>query len=179
MLTVEFLTFLLDALHEEARSANGCGDLPAASSPLPASKEAWNEVRQARARSVVDTGGRAEALGQISATPVSRLFHGLYRSEVLYTLKRVTSVTFQRYHCISLDLTEGGAGRHVGGGRRWGQTTDVGQAMAAHFREEDLAASSIRKVVLLERLPAVLVLQLKRFAFDVFYATTTKVGTHS
>jgi hypothetical protein len=39
------------------------------------------------------------------------------------------------------------------------------------------AGGNVKKTVLLEQIPIVLVLQLKRFAYDPFYSTTSKVGS--
>lgn len=169
---MEFLTFLLDALHEELLAA-GEGRLAAAQELLVGQTrldDGWNSVpSRQRGKALVDASGLQEALRSVFASPVSAVFHGVFRSEVHYSQRRVTSVTFQRFHCLSLDIPPSDRAR------RQRSAIDLETALAAFFKEEELPAQRLRKSLLLEHLPRILVLQLKRFAFDPFYGTTAKV----
>ena len=171
---MEFLTFLLDALHEELLSLSQ-GKLAAAQEQLSGGAmqdDGWSAVpSRQKGKAVVDASGQQEALRSVFASPISAVFHGVFRSEVHYTQRRVTSVTFQRFHCLSLDLPPSERGR------KQRSSVPLETALAAFFKEEELPAQKLRKTLLLEHLPRILVLQLKRFAFDTFYGTTTKVGS--
>jgi ubiquitin C-terminal hydrolase len=103
---MEFLTFLLDALHEDLASIGKHRWALAQGHVGVVAQESseWSAVVKSKSKSVVDSNGRTEATRIVYASPVSAIFHGIFRSEVAYTQRRVTSVTFQRFHCISLDV---------------------------------------------------------------------------
>ena len=111
---MELLTFLLDLLHEELLSSGTSHLASSPSTPYPSSsfhshekegvEDSWSEVSRGKVK--VDSSGRKEALKHLNATDISRVFHGLFRSEVKYIDKaNRCSTTFQRFHCLALDLT--------------------------------------------------------------------------
>lgn len=53
---------------------------------------------------VVDKKSKKDAIQQNTSSIISRLFHGILRSEVTYTSKKSSSTTFQRFHFIPLDI---------------------------------------------------------------------------
>ncbi len=61
---------------------------------------------------------------------------GAYRSEVVYKAKKTNSVTFQRFHCLTLDVGTGG----VTG------TISLDTCLATYFAEE-VSQSVSRSVV--------------------------------
>jgi ubiquitin C-terminal hydrolase len=158
---MEFLNFLLDVLHEDLVGESLCLQRK----EVVVEDDGWSEVPIKSKRAVVDDAGRLKSLEQVQATPVRALFDGVFRSEVFYIKKRVQSITFQRFNYIPLQLQ---AGKVRG-------VVDLMQALSANFKEEDLSSQGIKKTTLLEACPRILVLQLIRFAFDVFEGTTSKV----
>jgi ubiquitin C-terminal hydrolase len=111
---MEFFTYLLDRLHEEMLSGQETLEIPfnrddEFSIPsLPAAtveEEEWEEVGRAGAVNHVDQVSRKNAVMLNNSTIISSVFHGTLRSEVKYPNKKATSVSFQRFHCLSLDLT--------------------------------------------------------------------------
>lgn len=134
---VEFLTFFLDALHEDLqlpsssvslssvdvtnermiildRQLSAIGSL--VSQQLRGVSEdeedsGWSRVQTrssagqqlAKLKVVVDDESRRKALLDLaSPSIIRRLFHGLFRCEVVYKAKKTCSVTFQRFHCLTL-----------------------------------------------------------------------------
>lgn len=123
---MEFLTFLLDVLHEEAllhvtselgtetirdldRKEKEIVDENAAED----SEEGWTEVRKCGTGSsakvsgikvVIDEATRLSTTREVASSLVGQLFHGILRSEVVYSRKHMSSVTFQKFHCLTLNV---------------------------------------------------------------------------
>lgn len=109
---MEFLTYLLDRLHEEMLSGQGALEIPfnrddefSIPSLSVAVEEEWEEVGRAGTVNHVDQVSRKNAVALNNSTIISSVFHGTLRSEVKYPNRKATSVSFQRFHCLSLDLT--------------------------------------------------------------------------
>lgn len=79
---MEFLTFLLDGLHEELRQVLVSADRPPLSGTSPetlAQESEWEEVGRGGATTQVDRVSRMNAVLLNSSTVISRLFHGTIR----------------------------------------------------------------------------------------------------
>lgn len=130
---MEFLTFVLDALHEELNCAAAAlltdderSLLTAVIQSLPGyqqiseqlaqatltatgTADEWATVRRSQPPAVkqvtVDAASKAQALRDLFAPSIiPRLCHGLLRSEVVYKTKKMCSITFQKFHCLTLNL---------------------------------------------------------------------------
>jgi ubiquitin C-terminal hydrolase len=105
----------------------------------------------------------------------------VYRSEVLYESKKQSSCTFQSFHCLSVDI-----GHTVASNSSSSESVSLEQCLDALFAVERLyrgrdlgpsttatssskptSAAATMKSTLLDTLPTVLVLHLKRFSFSL------------
>lgn len=158
----EFLTFLLDQLHEEllackplirwrfAQQAGGdrCGggglrDHERRDGDRPGDQE-WMEVGRGQRLSVARTLDMA-------ISPISFLFFGRYRS-VVQRARAKDSITLEPFHCLSLPVEEPAIG-------------NVEDALAALIQPERIDEGRLVKRISVESAPPVLVLQLKRFIY--------------
>lgn len=157
---MEFLTFVLDALHEELNGAASAllttderGLLTALIQSLPAYQQTseqlaqatmtaagatdeWATVRRSQPPAVkqvtVDAASKAQALRDLFAPSIiPRLCHGLLRSEVVYKTKKMCSITFQKFHCLTLNLRAPSPGSGPAHGR-----VTVRDALINYFAEE-------------------------------------------
>mmetsp|Transcript_33198 Transcript_33198/g.48034 ORF Transcript_33198/g.48034 Transcript_33198/m.48034 type:complete len:412 (+) Transcript_33198:284-1519(+) len=170
---MEFLTFLLDSLHEEVGRARGPregdtvviekDDKKPSKEEKEIEGEEWSVVKaRHRGRGLeVDDSSRKAAEDLVASTVISRFFHGTLRSEVQYRARRMCSVTFQRFHCLTLDVRK--------------PRTSVEQCLELYFKEEVVEDHDILKQLRLEHAPQVLVLQLARFSFDAVRGIPLKV----
>jgi hypothetical protein len=129
---MEFFTYLLDRLHEEMLSGQEALEVPfnrddEFSVPCVGAEEEWEEVGRAGAVNHVDQVSRKNAVMLNNSTIISSIFHGTLRSEVKYPNKKATSISFQRFHCLSLDLTLPSPST---------PSLDLQTAMDAYFTEE-------------------------------------------
>eukprot|EP01036_Dinobryon_divergens_P022500 gene22500-30761_t len=187
---MEFLTLLLDTLHEEIVAYTSQTLPPAVPDPLDSQniqdkkdtvqqqqeEEEWNTVSKKKASkvsSVVDDSSRLTAKKLVESSIISRFFHGTLRSEVMYKAKKVNSITFQRFHCLTLDV-QGESGRN---GKKPSGRVSISTCLDMYFREEVLVENEIHKQLQFEHLPAVLVLQLGRFSFD--YSRNIPIKVHT
>lgn len=146
---MEFLTFLLDRLHEELKLGQESLPIPfnrddefVVGSP-PQVEDEWEEVGRGGAINHVDQVSRRNAVMLNNSTIISSIFHGtlrsdlplallclntlLSRSEVKYPNKKASSVSFQRFHCLSLDLSSTSS---------LNTSLNLRDAMEMYFREE-------------------------------------------
>lgn len=157
---MEFLTFVLDALHEELNGAASAllttdersllmaliQSLPAyqqtseqlaqATMTAAGATDEWATVRRSQPPAVkqvtVDAASKAQALRDLFAPSIiPRLCHGLLRSEVVYKTKKMCSITFQKFHCLTLNLRA----PSPGSGPTHGRVT-VRDALVNYFTEE-------------------------------------------
>jgi len=77
------------------------------------SEDGWTEVRKCSTGSgvkmngikvVIDTKTRESTTREVASSLIGLLFHGILRSEVVYSRKHMSSVTFQKFHCITLNV---------------------------------------------------------------------------
>lgn len=54
----------------------------------------------------IDEQSRKSVEEQLHSSIIAVLFHGSLRSEVYYRQKKVTSVTFQKFHCLTLSIQD-------------------------------------------------------------------------
>jgi hypothetical protein len=93
----------------------------------------------------IDAVSQKRAAGAAETSIISHLFHGTLRSEVKYKSKKAVSVTFERFHCLPLDIN--GSDGAASGGRRGESTlppTSIGQALCRYFTEEVLHSDKVR-----------------------------------
>lgn len=175
---MEFLTFLLDQLHEElllTTSSEVQADAEAEDKEVPVTplsladdeddgERGWQTVKpkdRKRDYKVEVTGSSRTAVH--AGTAVGLLFHGCLRSEVLYRIKRVCSVTFQRVHALTLHLPEGA------------EDAELTDALRTYFAVEAVDEHT-QKLVKVQGLPEVLILQIARFSFN--YSSMQPVKLH-
>eukprot|EP00124_Ichthyophonus_hoferi_P000084 Ihof_evm4s3 gene=Ihof_evmTU4s3 len=159
----EFLTFLLDHLHEDCLRLLSNVPQAAPSSHNGDTVDDWEEVGPKNRTTVTRHN-------HIDASPISAIFSARMRSMLKINNKK-PSVTYQPYNCLPLDI----------------QSPDVNtvyEALTHLFVKEsvdgvkcpntkqELPAS---KQSALEELPPVLVLHLKRFVYDTTLGATLKV----
>jgi len=166
---MEFLTHLLDCLHEELHSTDayyGAGDRASGTTinGHSDSDDGWAEVGKGGCAAKIDHSGRTNARQLNAASPISQTFHGTIRSEVRFSKKKANSVTFQRFHCLTLDFITPYTNSSLG--------SSVESMLVKYFEEETLSDAKMRKKISIETPPEVLILNLKRFAFDRQKGTT-------
>lgn len=155
----EFLTFLLDQMHEEllaCRKPLGWrfhSDLEDRDST---SSGEWLEVgpkqRIIRARSM-----------ELSASPISFLFFGRYRS-LLHRPRSKDSITTEPFHCISVDVPSTGE-----------EKTSLEDSLLRLVTTEQLDGG-MTKQISIESEPPVLIIQLKRFVYNPRTHRVEKIG---
>eukprot|EP01039_Chlorochromonas_danica_P005100 gene5100-5605_t len=177
---LEFLTFLLDELHEEVfnfitadeevlqdikpLSLIEIGDGEAVEEEDD--DEGWTTVNRKDRQShsfqdykvEVDEVSQRQNAQLKSHSPVAAIFHGCLRSEVLYRSRKVCSVTFQQFHALTLHLPSEA--------KQSQQSLLLEDLIQQYFQIEQIDEGLTLKFVRLERLPEVLILQIARFSFD-------------
>ena len=192
----DFSSFLLSRLHEEAAQAmrareawvSGAGGGAEGQEPLRGPSQQQQEEEEDDGWPVVGTKGTVARLrvsgveqggggagggkggggggeGRFEASAVTRIFYGRQRSDLRRsTASKNVSATVQPCESLQVEV----AGPAAAAGAR-----TLEEALAGAFAEETIAvtapgsrSSGLKKRMLLDALPPVLVLQLKRFAFD-------------
>lgn len=176
----EFLGFLLEALHDECTqvmrnqpdlsatttAANSSAATPSATSPTSTPDTSdWLEVGPRQRSAVTRSSGHP-----ITSSPITKLFGGQLRSELrVQGLK--DSVTLEPFQPLQLDIGSP-------------QVNNIVDALKALTRPEILHGdfgsprgkdATATKQVLIESLPPVLILHLKRFQFDTEGTGTVKI----
>ncbi|KAI1108231.1 cysteine proteinase [Nemania sp. NC0429] len=175
----EFLGFLLQALSDECTQvmrhldeSSAATETPAAStgetSPAsPSANNEWHEVGRKQRAAITRSSGHST-----SPSPISKIFSGQQRS-VVRVQGQKDSVTCEPYQPLQLDIGDA----HV---------NNIVDALKQYTRPETLNEdfSSTRpdlkpptKQVLIESVPPVLILHLKRFKFDPAVNGTIKLWT--
>ena len=199
---MEFLTFVLNNLHEPLTSINSSSvsssspEIPSSSNtsistigsntrssleaiqaailpPEPAldddSNNEWMIAgNTSQRKAVIDYESKRQSIQQNSSSIISKLFHGTLRSEVTYSNKKISSTTFQQFHSLSLEM--------IPRNNKVKQASHITQALSNYFACEVLESGKVRKVVTIDHLPHILILQCKRFSFDTFRGVPIKVG---
>ena len=111
---MEFYTFLLDSLHEEMRGVDctawlkSCHVTDAFSGQVIDTNNdegGWEEVGKGKIKVSIDENQSQQVATEvIQSSVISQTFHGSLRSTVMYERKKSTSVTYQRFHCLQLDV---------------------------------------------------------------------------
>lgn len=185
---MEFMTFLLDSIHEEMLSeASSAGDdgvddavMGLKTTELVDDDDVggWEEVASSRisrigsrAKTSVDEESRKLAISATGATPISRLFHGILRSDFKQQGKTI-SATFQRFHCLTLECRDFG---FIGTKMVVKSIPSLEKAMDIFFSPEKITDSNSIKCLSLDVLPPILMIQFNRFTFDPIRGTAVKI----
>ncbi|KAI0414071.1 hypothetical protein F5X98DRAFT_259471 [Xylaria grammica] len=171
----EFLGFLLQAIGDECthvmRQLNepsavttnsSTATFLGASSPTSTNDSSeWLEVGRKQRAAITRSSGHAT-----TPSPISKIFTGLQRS-ALKAHGHKESVTFQTYQSLQLDIGDA----HVN------NIVDALKHMAQPENMEFDPQRKTTKQILIESLPPVLILHLKRFKFDPVANGTVKLWT--
>lgn len=180
----EFLTHVLNALHEElvaliaapravsdsepAGSAGGDALTKAASGTQTSGSDVgWSEVGRGGRTAVV-----VRSAGEFAQSVVTSIFGGTLRSELIRR-DGASSVTREPFLCLQLDVDRGGLVRGLRDALR---LYFEPEALEGFTSESTRQAVEARKHVTLDRLPQVLILHLKRFAHNAATGALTKIG---
>lgn len=175
----EFLGFLLEALHDECAqvmrhpasssattTANSATATPAATSPTATSEaNDWLEVGRRQRATITRSSGHP-----ITSSPISKVFGGQLRSELRVPGLK-DSVTLEPFQPLQLDI--GSPHIHNIVDALKGLTGP--ETLHGDFRSPRGKDAPATKQVLIESLPPVLILHLKRFQFDAEGTGTVKI----
>ena len=87
---------------DQSSSSNSSGDGSGSGSSAD-----WSTVVKTKAKlpkPIINTQSLSLASFASEASLVSRLFHGVLRQEMIYKMTRRPSVTFERFHCLMLQI---------------------------------------------------------------------------
>lgn len=180
----EFLTHVLNALHEElvaliaapravsdgeaAGSAGGDSLTKVATgTETSGSDVGWSEVGRGGRTAVV-----VRSAGEFAQSVVTSIFGGTLRSELIRR-DGASSVTREPFLCLQLDVDRGGLVRGLRDALR---LYFEPEALEGFTSESTRQAVEARKHVTLDRLPQVLILHLKRFAHNSATGALTKIA---
>eukprot|EP00168_Porphyra_purpurea_P009256 TRINITY_DN2238_c0_g1_i6.p1 TRINITY_DN2238_c0_g1~~TRINITY_DN2238_c0_g1_i6.p1 ORF type:complete len:546 (+),score=115.46 TRINITY_DN2238_c0_g1_i6:1351-2988(+) len=176
----EFLTHVLNALHEELvaliatpRAPDGNTTATKAFTKLGSGSDAggsdvgWSEVGRGGRTAVV-----VRSAGEFAQSVVTSIFGGTLRSE-LCRRDGASSVTREPFLCLQLDVDGGGLVRGLRDALR---LYFEPEALEGFTSESTRQAVEARKHVTLDRLPQVLILHLKRFAHNAATGALTKIS---
>ncbi|KAJ6260387.1 hypothetical protein Dda_4613 [Drechslerella dactyloides] len=161
----EFLNFFLDVLHEEcvtAMKANpktkqGPNSAPHSEAATSEDDEGWLEVGHKRKAAIT------REVGHVGGTsPVTKIFGGQMRNELRVSGQR-SSVNREPYQSLQLDIQSGNISNIMDAIR---QISIPEQLQGGDFKSARGASTSATKQTLLESVPPVLILHLKRFRYN-------------
>ncbi|GKT44916.1 putative ubiquitin carboxyl-terminal hydrolase 8 [Colletotrichum spaethianum] len=164
----EFLGLILNAIDEECAQAMSAGGFTNGSAEArPTSSAASAVESNDGADGWFEVGSRQRAVetrssGASSTTPITRLFSGQYRSELRRPGVK-DSVTTEPFQSLQLDI----------GAPYIHNVVDAIKGLTVPERLQG-DATPMTKQTLIETLPPILILHLKRFKFDT--EGTTKIG---
>ncbi|WQF88347.1 Putative ubiquitin specific protease, papain-like cysteine peptidase superfamily [Colletotrichum destructivum] len=164
----EFLGLILNAIDEECAQVMSAGGLANGSAETRPTSSAASAVESTDgAEGWFEVGSRQRAVetrssGASSTTPITRLFSGQYRSELRRPGVK-DSVTTEPFQSLQLDI----------GAPYIHNVVDAIKGLTVPERLQGDAAP-MTKQTLIETLPPILILHLKRFKFDT--EGTTKIG---
>ncbi|KAF4900705.1 putative ubiquitin carboxyl-terminal hydrolase 3 [Colletotrichum viniferum] len=163
----EFLGLILNAIDEECAQVMSSGTANGAPEVRPTSSAASVAESQDGVDGWFEVGSRQRAVetrssGGSQTTPITRLFSGQYRSELRRPGVK-DSVTTEPFQSLQLDI----------GAPYINNVVDAIKGLTLPERLQGDAAP-MTKQTLIETLPPILILHLKRFKFDT--EGTTKIG---
>lgn len=176
----EFLGFLLEALHDEcahimrnlpdssdtATTANSSTATPSAASPTSTvDANDWLEVGRRQRSAVTRSSGHP-----VTSSPITKVFGGQLRSE-LRVQGMKDSVTLEPFQPLQLDIGSPQIHNIVDALKGLTRPETLHGDFGSPRGKEALAT----KQVLIESLPPVLILHLKRFQFDTEGTGTVKI----
>eukprot|EP01134_Creolimax_fragrantissima_P005476 CFRG5476T1 len=158
----EFLSFILDTLHEEClavmenNSSTTNSDQTGIQKHNSESKGSgdWEEVGKGKKKAITHQS-------DFSISPVTRIFGGTIRSSLKRAGSKV-SITSQPFHSLQLEIAHNDVHNLNDALRHLTIVENLDGVTCAQTKREISAHKQSR----LERLPAVLVLHLKRFVYD-------------
>lgn len=154
----EFLTFIIDQLHEElvslSRKNESITEKSDAGTGNDKNDEEWMEVGRNKKVSLT------RSMQQINS-PISDIFFGRFRS-VLKKPNMRRSITSEPFHCISLEI--GGGSITDNNGSKISSIEDA--LMKLTISENINGNLRFTKQLLLEVTPPILILHLKRFQYS-------------
>ncbi|KAI0407665.1 hypothetical protein F4802DRAFT_521112 [Xylaria palmicola] len=175
----EFLGFLLQALgdectqvtrhhHESSTAATSAAASTGASSPTnTAGENEWLEVGRKQRAAVTRSSGEPAA-----SSPIGKIFSGQLRS-VLRVPGQKESVTCESYQPLQLDIGDAHVNNIVDALKHLTRP----EKLTGDFAVAPQDTKPITKQVLIESVPPVLILHLKRFKYDPADNSTAKVWT--
>lgn len=147
----EFLTFILDVMHEEFATHKEFLNWEFSESTMKlmqiddeAQEDGWLEV--GKGRKVSDTRTM-----RTTETPISFLFSGQFRSRVKRSGSK-DSITFEPFNCLQLEVHH----RHI---------YSIEDSLAYLSRSE-MIQPGLTKFLTINKLPMILIIQLKRFVYN-------------
>jgi ubiquitin C-terminal hydrolase len=162
----EFLFYMLNGMHEETRwgSASGPSAQPeveasasAEQQDAPSEENAWSHlVKTSRRQAEERTAGLHED------SPITRIFGGVMQSAVRTKGAKVDSVSLEPFNHLALDISDV-------------SVKSVHDALALHFKPEEVNDGQATRRLQIKSLPKVLILCLKRFAFNASKGCPQKV----
>ena len=170
----EFLTFVLNKLHDEVVAVRPNGKMNGHNDP--SLSDALEDIENGRRHedgewSEIGRKGKSVEIrgGEFAESGITAIFGGALRSEVKRPRSK-PSVTREPFFSLSLDIESG-------------IIRDVEHALKAYFEPEflegidaDDGEMRARKQVSLEQMPQVLILHLKRFSHNSITGALNKVG---
>jgi len=157
----EFMTFLLDMMHEELLPLLDMHEKVEQNGQEPEEEsEEWEEVGKKNKSAIIVSKGESFA-----ASPISLIFGGKLRS-IVKRQGAKSSVTIQPFYCLHLDIDVP-------------QVKNIEDALTLFMSPEQLEGYTCskrnvevqaQKQTTIEQLPRVMMLHLKRFAYDTSQA---------
>lgn len=166
---MEFLTFLLDILHEETLE-NEVLDVVV---KVNEENSEWETVAKGKIKTVVDYTLKKNVEKKTDSSPITRLFHTTLKSEVIYVKKKVSSSTYERVHCLELMLTT--EKESINKKLTKVLITSINSALENYFKE-DILNNNMKKKTSIDHFSPLLIIQLKRFSFDYYKNMPLKVN---
>eukprot|EP01022_Parablepharisma_sp_SALTPOND_P003519 TRINITY_DN1142_c0_g1_i2.p1 TRINITY_DN1142_c0_g1~~TRINITY_DN1142_c0_g1_i2.p1 ORF type:complete len:572 (-),score=98.62 TRINITY_DN1142_c0_g1_i2:12307-13917(-) len=162
----EFLCYLLDGMHKEFLSVQGRkkSQDSAAESESEEDEDEWMEMGDKK----VIKHNNAET-ANMEKSFITDIFGGIFKSELTAHGKSHTTATYEPFYLISLDIS---------------QADTVPKAMQYFFREEELSdyvdeftkeKVKAKHKQCIDRLPAILIIHLKRFVYSRTKGTIHKL----
>lgn len=167
----EFLTFLIDQLHEELLKSASLSLFMCVDLWLGVDRKLLNwrfdeSSGEARSHGIGDArGGEWLEVGKRGVTltrtmehhhsPISFLFFGQYRS-VVRRARGKDSVTMEPFHCVSLEINDS-------------SIASLADAFVHMSRPEPIDGEAITKTVTIGTAPPILIIHLKRFYYHAVY----------
>ncbi|KAI0345391.1 cysteine proteinase [Trametopsis cervina] len=162
----EFLGFFLDTLEEELLSLSSSNHSKQAEEGVDQGGDGWLEVGK-RNRAANTRGGKG------AESPITRIFGGKFRS-ILKAPHQRDSIAVEEWRSLRLDIQRE-------------QVTSIKDALQqlSHPHPVEISSATRPGVVieatrqeLIESLPPILVLHLKRFLYDTKVGDVVKIGKH-